>query len=171
MKEKEYPVVQYVLIVHSYGICANIRITCNSLNTASCYTTIVGEQPCDLYLMESIPQPTSAFPYIWPMPQSFTNGSTNITVNALKFAFQTNVSSTDVNNAIQRFQKQIFPHPSASTSPSVNTITGVTINIGNTSVPLQLYADESYTIDIPSYAGYITIEAATGLDRTVMMVL
>ena len=38
------------------------------------------------------------------------------------------------------------------------------------SVPLQLYADESYSIEIPPYSGYITISAATGLlDRSTLM--
>ena len=36
------------------------------------------------------------------------------------------------------------------------------------SVPLQLYADESYTIDIPQYAGYVTINAATGSSQLIL---
>jgi hypothetical protein len=95
---------------------------------ASCYSNIVGGQPCDLYVVESIPQPNSAFPYIWPMPQQFTNGSINVTVDALGFYFLPNVSDPDLDAAIKRYKKLIFPKPSV-TPPSAAVISGVFINV------------------------------------------
>ena len=92
----------------------------------SCYTTIVAGQPCNLYLMESTPQPTP-FPYIWPLPQQFTNGSVNVSVDGLTFAFTSNVSSTDLDNAFARYQSLIFPHPSLPVGP--NAINGVVVNV------------------------------------------
>ena len=92
----------------------------------SCYTTIVSGQPCNLYVMANTTQPT-AFPYIWPLPQQFTNGSVNVTVNAEGFYFITNVTSIDLDRAISRFNSTLFPHPSQPTGPS--TISGVFINV------------------------------------------
>ena len=94
----------------------------------SCYTTIVAGQPCNLYVKESAPQPVySAFPYIWPLPQQFTNGSTNVTVNGASFYFLSNVSSSDLENAFLRFQPLLFPHTAQPTGP--NTISGVFVNV------------------------------------------
>ncbi len=95
---------------------------------ASCYGTIVSGQPCNLYVMESAPQPSyTPFPYVWPLPQQFTNGSTNVTVNSVGFVFSSNVTSADLTAAFQRFQPLIFPHPSIPSGP--NSIGGVTVNV------------------------------------------
>ena len=118
-----------------------------------------------------VPPAGSAFPYIWPLPQAFTNGSTNMSVNPASFAISTNVSSADLDNAITRYLSIIFPHEDSTNVSGSTVIFGIQINIGNVSVPLQLYADESYTIDIPNYSGYITITAGTGLLNTTLDII
>ena len=82
------------------------------------------------YIMESTPQTwPNYYPYIWPLPQQFTSGAVNITVNALEFEFQSNVSSTDLDAAFVRFNATLFPHVSASVGSSSNAITGVVVNV------------------------------------------
>ena len=131
--------------------------------------TTVGADTADQEAPKPTPPSGSAFPYIWPLPQAFTNGSVNMSVNPSSFAITTNVSSTDLDNAIARYQSIIFPHEDASNVTGSNVISGIQINVGNVSVPLQLYADESYSIDIPNYSGYITITAGTGLSPCLLL--
>ena len=80
------------------------------------------------YILASEPQTWPDYsPYIWPLPQSFTSGSQNISVNALGFVFQTNVSSADLNNSFARYQELMFPHLAVGTPP--NAIDGIIVNV------------------------------------------
>lgn len=158
----DQPLDYYISQCLATADCAGFT-TEGILKNASCLANIqYGPewQVYNLYILETTPQTWPNYaPYIWPLPQQYSMGSANISVNSLGFYFLPNVTSTDLNNAIPRFTKTMFPHLSRSVGPA--SIDGVHINIANTSVPLQLYADESYTLSIPANAGYIVINAGS----------
>ena len=97
------------------------------------------------------------FPYIWPLPQSFSNGTVIAAVDAAAFAFKSNVSSVDLSYAFARYNTTIFPHTVASAGPSA--ISGVMVNVCN--------ADK---MDKPSFiwVGWQRVRAAAALCRRVV---
>ncbi|KAH3745562.1 beta-hexosaminidase 1 [Pelomyxa schiedti] len=93
-----------------------------------------------------------AFPPVWPLPRSFSNGTTTLTVAAPQsFRFIPATPSQDLENAFIRYKKLFFPRqlgtPYTSLGPVV--LPSVTVTVYNTNSSLQLGTDESYTLTIP----------------------
>jgi hexosaminidase len=115
------------------------------------------------FLLESSPQPPPPqnFPPIWPLPGTFTNGTVTAPVASPgTFAFTAVPQFADLDGAIARYSKLIFPH-ATTTGAGSNAVTGVLIRVANTNVPLQLGVDESYTLTIPADGSAATITAST----------
>lgn len=89
-----------------------------------------------------------AFPPIWPMPQQYTNGTASVSVDPRMFTFSASCSNatTDLTNGFARFLLNAFPH--AVTNAPSGSVTSVSICLEQTDVPLQLYINESYTLEI-----------------------
>lgn len=93
---------------------------------------------------------SSSFPPMWPAPQSYTNGSNRVFVNPLTMSWAAGCASasTDLTNGFARFLTNAFPH--ALSTPTPSAISTVSICLQDANVPLQLYVDESYLLNVPS---------------------
>ena len=108
----------------------SVQATHTHLRADQCSDIIASEPGVDLFVLQAkAVSPRSAFPFIWPLPQQFTNGSTAVTVDALQFTFTSNVSSADLDAAFVRFNASIFSHPMAPAAVPADTpaITGVLV--------------------------------------------
>ena len=111
---------------------------------------LVTAAPCD-----------AAFPPMWPLPQSFTNGSGTVLLNPIGFSLTTSCAvSTDLSNGFKRFLVNAFPHD--ATKPTGQSINSVSVCLGNNSVPLQLGMSENYTLSITPSAISISCSAVYG---------
>lgn len=89
----------------------------------------------------------AAFPPIWPIPQSFTNGSQTVALNPVGFALTMPcATSQDLAAGFQRFLLNAFPH--AASKPTGASINHVSVCLANNTVPLQLGASENYTLSV-----------------------
>jgi hexosaminidase len=82
---------------------------------------------------------------IWPQPKSIINGSTLINID-LDWTIEYTESS-DLLSAIERYENLFFSH-TTSTTPTENVITKLIIEVIDVNADLQLYVDESYTLNI-----------------------
>ena len=108
-------------------------------------------------------------PRIWPLPKSFSNGSTTLTVSPPKAgaAFFTLAGSTSIKTlaaAFERYQGLTLPHPTAAAPTDADAgavVTGVVVTVKNASeAHPQLTTDESYTLTVAS-SGAVAIDAPT----------
>lgn len=92
-------------------------------------------------------------PNIWPLPQHFTYGSTRALL-ASNFVFHCNITNaTVINTAIARYTPIIFNHATRShtnTTTAPPLLTALNILVVDSTAPLQLGMDESYTLTIPT---------------------
>ena len=85
-----------------------------------------------------------ADPMIWPLPQSYSNGTGVVTVSpAMKFV-AAGTPSADLTAAFARYEALILTHRVSSTEG----IASVSVTVSNDSEDLQLGVDESYTLDV-----------------------
>ena len=96
---------------------------------------------------------------MWPMPRSYTNGSTTATMSSKgSFVWSGIAAVPTLAAAATRYSALMFNHAGLAT---VGAITGLTVQVADHSeAPPQLDTDESYVLDIPS-AGRVTLSAAS----------
>eukprot|EP01059_Diplonema_ambulator_P022939 TRINITY_DN382_c0_g3_i1.p1 TRINITY_DN382_c0_g3~~TRINITY_DN382_c0_g3_i1.p1 ORF type:complete len:505 (+),score=168.63 TRINITY_DN382_c0_g3_i1:79-1593(+) len=97
----------------------------------------------------------SADPMIWPLPASYTNGSSLIGIDGSSFTFKATTASADLTAAFARYTARTFPHRPMVTSG----IATATVAVQNPAAELQLGVDESYTLSVTQSG--ISITAAT----------
>ena len=94
----------------------------------------------------------NAVPNIWPLPQTYTNGTATVAVNP-GLVFSVSSPSSDLSAAVARFVEEAFVHRG---KPSGVATAKVTVN---TAAELQLDVDESYELNVTDSG--IVISAAT----------
>ena len=85
--------------------------------------------------------------YIWPLPQSVSQGSLLRTVN-YNVAFTSTPPFPDLDAAIARFKAITFQHRAVG-DVGVSAVAMVEVQVKDISAPLQMGVDESYTVSIP----------------------
>ena len=149
-------------------LCGGFNFPHGIMKKRNCLTN-KSPSTVDLYIKEDHPQPpppppVSNFPPIWPHPKQFSAGKENISVAAgAAFSVTAATSSKDLVGAFRRFRENAFPHPTPNaslTSGAGAGLSGVKVNVVDTSGKLQLETDESYTLSVPA-SGEATISAKT----------
>lgn len=130
---------------------------------------------CDMFVRAAIPQPPfSPQHLVLPTPTKLSNGSATVLLQT-PFVFNATTPSADLSAAFSRYSALIFDHgatPAAAGStprgrsaallagaPAV--LSALQVTVTNSSVPLQLGADESYELSIPADGSPATLVAAT----------
>lgn len=122
-------------------------------------------EACDLYVKVPGPPPPPQ-PYLWPLPSTYTNGTTMLAVSpSLKF---TGPTSATLSAAFDRYMGIIFPHAPmtddtvpAPPAPSVS-LAGLDVTVSSPSeAPPQVDTDESYTLTIPADGSNAKLSAVT----------
>ncbi|KAJ9454645.1 Beta-hexosaminidase 1 [Diplonema papillatum] len=98
---------------------------------------------------------SAAAPNIWPVPMTYSFGTSTVQVSQPGFKFTTTTPSTDLTNAFARYTEHYFPHTTSSTAG----ISEVTVTVSAPSTELQLGVDESYNLSVTTSA--IAISAVT----------
>lgn len=114
------------------------------------------------------PPPGPWAPKIWPLPQSFTNGSKTLVVDASKpesfFTLGGGATSKTLAAAFARYAKLTLPHPSAAVprlGAAAGVVSGCVVTVSDLSeAHPQLTTDESYTLTVGE-TGAIAIKAKT----------
>lgn len=130
-------------------------------------TTSLGPNPVDVYLVAPSPAPSPPA-LVWPEPQSLVQGSTPLVVSS-QLTFTATNPSPDLDAAFARFTALFFPHGQYPTTQesaaaarfSRSVMSALTVTVTNTSVPLQLGVDESYTLTLQADGTAGTLTAAT----------
>ena len=86
--------------------------------------------------------------YIWPLPQSVTQGSLLRNIN-YNVSFACIPSFPDLDGAIRRFKDITFQHRAVGDS-GVSAVAAVEVHVRDINAPLQMGVDESYTLRIPA---------------------
>ena len=149
--------------------CLQHPIRCGGFNTngiikkKDCSKHIKDEPACDLYLKMDKPQPpppapSTNWPPIWPLPSTWSNGTSKITLAAPFFFLDKSAAQTPtVAAAFKRYLELIFNHVTSDDDAQnvTETLPCVTVIIADTdeSHP-QLGVDESYTLNI-SMTGWL----------------
>ena len=124
-------------------------------STLLSFNMITSPLPCLFSLiffsLASLTIAGSVDPNIWPLPQHFTYGSTRAFLS-VNFTIHCNVSNvTAIDTAIARYTPIIFSHSARSQrSPMESMLTSLDILVVNSTAPLQLGMDESYTLTVPA---------------------
>ncbi|GMI56333.1 hypothetical protein ScalyP_jg9345 [Parmales sp. scaly parma] len=96
---------------------------------------------------------------IWPLPQTFTTTSEGANlVLTNKFAFVDTSGAVYDSPATKRYLAQMFPH---NVDASSGDALKIEVTIDNEDEDLQLGADESYSLDIPTDGSSIKIKSKT----------
>ena len=105
-----------VVFAHSNDVLGGFNYPHGFLKKTDCMSHKAAST-VDLYILESKPQPqppppppSTNFPPIWPHPQTYTNGTASLSVDANAFKFVAVTASDDLTNAFERFQPMFFPH-------------------------------------------------------------
>ena len=99
-----------------------------------------------------------ADPNIWPLPQSYSNGTATATVSPT-FAFKAaGTPSADLQAAMARYTELIFSHRVSATGG----IASASVTVANDAADLQLGVDESYTLDVSTSEIVITAKTQFG---------
>ena len=99
-----------------------------------------------------------ADPNIWPLPQSYSNGTTTVTVSPT-FAFKAaSTPSADLQAAMARYTELIFSHRVTATGG----VATASVTVANDAEDLQLGVDESYTLDVSVTGIAITAKTQFG---------
>lgn len=123
-----------------------------------------------LYVIETKPQPppppppppVANFPPIWPLPASYTNGSTTVKIipSASFFSVGGKSAVRTIVAAFERYSDLAFPHVAAAVKTE-GSVTGLVVTVADDSEDYpQLETDESYTLKIGT-DGTATISAVT----------
>ncbi|KAJ2776128.1 Glucosamine-6-phosphate isomerase (Glucosamine-6-phosphate deaminase) (GNPDA) (GlcN6P deaminase) [Coemansia javaensis] len=103
---------------------------------------------------------------VWPIPQTFVEGSSNTQVYWVSISTQGDVGPI-VANAVERYRtiinRESFLAPAdyrRGELPTSGTFGGLTVSVDSTDETLGLDTDESYTIDVP-VDGAATLRAKT----------
>jgi hexosaminidase len=119
----------------------------------------------DLWVKNTVQQPSRMS--VWPKPVSLINGSTMLLLDPSSFTFTASNPSQDLTDAFTRYQFLIFNHQLPSEqfkrvifNKDQASVTQLVVNVTNTTVPLQLNVDESYTLHI-NLDGSALLSAAT----------
>ncbi len=162
-----------------------LKQTMNTTGRSSCdlYVKLGGEShplppgpppgPSPPHTGPLVPPPAGPWaPYIWPLPKTYTNGSTTLTVSkpapggAGFFKFPAGNPPKTLTAAFERYTHLTLPHNvEPNDDPSVaaddTKVTGVTVTVDNLSEEHpQLETDESYSLNITA-AGKVSLHAAT----------
>ncbi|KAK2153374.1 hypothetical protein LSH36_299g02006 [Paralvinella palmiformis] len=89
----------------------------------------------------------------WPMPESWQNSTSQMTLDPLTFQFTSDLTDCDViDNAIQRYMKYIDLDPNGVIDPGLTQLTGLTLTVDDTNCAQDYYPhqgmDESYSLTI-----------------------
>lgn len=119
------------------------------------------KKDCDLYVIESSPQPPTSFPFIWPLPKKYSNGTSSASVSKT-FKFSSGKATSTLTNAFTRYTKLIFVHDIKKSAMTGTELPGLDVSCDSydESHP-QLETDESYTLTIPSDGTNAKLHAAT----------
>jgi hexosaminidase len=125
--------------------------------------SVAGPAPsagCTLYVRRDVPVPAS-MPALVPEPQKMSSGTTVVGI-ASDIQFVATKTSNDLEAAWNRYKALIFAHPASSMSKKYNVIVSkLTVSVTDLTAPLQLNADESYTLTIPNTGDGATLTANT----------
>eukprot|EP00759_Apiculatamorpha_spiralis_P047501 PhF_6_TR43148/c0_g1_i1/m.66038/K12373/HEXA_B; hexosaminidase len=124
---------------HCFGF--NTR---GELKGRHCWDHVDTHLNTELHVLHSKPRSASQVVPFWPAPQTATQGSGVVTLDSNSFVFL-GPQSADLKAAFKRYQLLMFPHTGKAPEGS---LTSATVMVKNLNVPLQLYVDESYTLDI-----------------------
>lgn len=102
---------------------------------------------------------------VWPLPRAVTTGAASATLLPEQFVLgvATDTPSAALEAALERFSSRAFPHPVTPPEAPVGSqsvVTGLTVQVSDSTVPLALGVNESYTLTVPA-SGNATISAAT----------
>lgn len=100
---------------------------------------------------------------VWPMPQSFTQGSTPVAVNPATFKFACSsdgVCPDPLPAAFTRYTNLVFINGNASSGSAPGCVSALVLTV-TTSVPLDFGVDESYSLDVSATCGPATLSANT----------
>lgn len=129
------------------------------MKNKDCSGHIAPESSVDLYLLKDRAQQPS-WPFIWPHPKQYTNGTTRLWLDANRWAWKGTVSS-ELNAAFERYAKLTFPRQQTATSIPAPVASTVVVTVADTAAALQLGVDESYKLAVPSDGSAVTIAAQT----------
>jgi hexosaminidase len=98
--------------------------------------------------------------YLWPLPLSFSEGSTNVFLDERSFKFDLSPSPTSqiLSDAAQRYTRLMFAHSSISasrpstSSPAPPAFT-ISVSVLDVNVPLALGVDESFELHVTDGGG------------------
>lgn len=90
------------------------------------------------------------YPAFWPLPRSFSNGSTTLSVSRASLAFSTTSQSALLSKAWNRTLDAMFPWPMSEGrgAEGGNALVNVRVAVESDDEELQLGVDESYTLSI-----------------------
>lgn len=119
------------------------------------------EPACDLYVLETTPQPpppppSENWPPVWPLPKHFTNGTTTLYL-ALGFKIEYDAASDFLAAAVRRYEAIMFAHDAAPAAGELSVLT-IKVTSLDDSHP-QLETDEAYSLTVATSGA--SIEAAT----------
>ena len=101
-------------------------------------------------------------PSLWPMPKSFSNGNTTVTIVPSATFFDLSTASPILAAAIGRYTPLTFPHAAAPSLTAGVGVSGLKISVTSAAEDFpQLETDETYTLTIPEAGGVATLTAAT----------
>ena len=108
-------------------------------------------------------------PQLWPLPKSYRNGSTTLTVQPAQrgaplFQLAHGIQSKTLTAAFARYEKLTLPHstPAAGTVRPGTLLETVLVTVDDTSeAHPQLETDESYILKVPVGSPYATLHSKT----------
>ena len=108
------------------------------------------EPACDLYVLETTPQPpppppSENWPPVWPLPKHFTNGTTTLYL-ALGFKIEYDAASDFLAAAVRRYEAIMFAHDAAPAAGELSVLT-IKVTSLDDSHP-QLETDEAYSLPL-----------------------
>ena len=142
--------------------CTAMSTLCGGFNTngiikkTDCLQHIAAQPACDLYVLESKPQPPPPppsvdWPPVWPLPAKFTNGTQQLSLDS---GFEITISgehSPILAAAASRYTGLIFSHAKPAAQPAAAgpllSSLGVSAASHDESHP-QLETDESYELSL-----------------------
>eukprot|EP00013_Stygamoeba_regulata_P019463 CAMPEP_0177650472 /NCGR_PEP_ID=MMETSP0447-20121125/11962_1 /TAXON_ID=0 /ORGANISM="Stygamoeba regulata, Strain BSH-02190019" /LENGTH=539 /DNA_ID=CAMNT_0019153347 /DNA_START=6 /DNA_END=1623 /DNA_ORIENTATION=- len=106
------------------------------------------------------PTASAAQPFVWPLPQSFSAGSTLLTLSP-QFAFQGTPSFADLDTLFSWVSTFTFDHEVGESPTGATVLPSLTVTVTNQDADLQIGVDESYTLFIPDDGSAATLTAGT----------
>ena len=169
--------------IEALKLCCLATSGCGGFNTngiikkSDCLQKKKNEPACDLYVLQTKPQPpppppSENWPPIWPLPKQYSTGGKDAAALPLAAGFKIELaggkSSPLLAAAIMRYEKLMFAHATAKSTAAaaageLATLT-LTVESLDESHP-QLETDESYTLDVAAPAASLGAKSVYGALR------